>query len=164
MGFKCVDSLARRWNIPLERRHRLVVLGEGEVSERRVVLAKPRTFVNLSGEAVWYLLERFGAEPEQLLVVYDDMDLPLGKLRLRPKGGPGGHKGVASITTALGTQGFPRLRIGIGRPAEVDEVQYVLGPFTAEEEPVVKESLALAVEAISCVLERGLEEAMNRFN
>ena len=164
MGFKCVDTLARRWNIPLKRRHRLAALAEGEISERLVILAKPRTFVNLSGEAVRYLLERFGAKPEQLLVVYDDMDLPLGKLRLRARGSPGGHNGVASITTALGTQGFPRLRIGIGRSADGDEVRYVLGPFTAEEEPVVKESLAQAVEAVSCLLDRGLDEAMNRFN
>ena len=123
VGFRCVDRIAGDHAIELSRRQRRALIGEGVIDGHPVVVARPRTFVNRSGEAVAYLLTRYAATPDRLLVVYDDMDLPLGKLRLRPSGSAGGHNGIKSIIDAVGTREFPRLRIGIGRPARgVDQV------------------------------------------
>ena len=128
VGFRCVDRIAGDHAIELSRRQRRALIGEGVIDGHPVVVARPRTFVNRSGEAVAYLLTRYAATSDRLLVVYDDMDLPLGKLRLRPSGSAGGHNGIKSIIDAVGTREFPRLRIGIGRPAGgVDQVGHVLG-------------------------------------
>ena len=141
----------------------LAVFGRGEVEGTPVVLAKPRTFMNLSGKAVAQLVRRFGVAPDDLLVIHDDMDLPPGKIRIRPGGSAGGHKGVASIIDSLGTDGFTRIRIGIGRP-DGDEISHVLGNFTAEEKDTVTEAVRQAAEAVRCILSDGIEAAMNRYN
>ena len=133
------------------------------VRERSVVIAKPRTYVNASGAAIQYLATRFGTRPEMLLVITDDMDLPLSKLRLRASGGSGGHNGLNSIIDAVGSEAFPRLRIGIGRPVG-GAVEHVLGPFTRGEEPEMASILDQAAEAVETWLEDGVETAMNRFN
>ena len=165
VGFWCVDLLSSRHSILLSRRHKLAALGEGGVEGHPVVLAKPRTFVNLSGEAVAYLLARYGARPQALMVVYDDMELPLGALRLRPRGGAGGHNGIRSIIESLGTQDFPRLRIGIGQPETGgDRVAHVLGEMDAEERATVDEAAERAARAVTTVLSDGIDAAMNRFN
>ena len=165
VGWRCLDAAAARWGVPVKERRPLALLGQGTVREVPVVLAKPRTFVNLSGQGVRYLRARFGATPADLVVIYDDMDLPLGRLRLRPRGSAGGHRGMASVIEALETEEFPRLRVGIGRPPPgVDPVQYVLEPFTPEEEQAVAEVAARAAEALEVLLVRGLEAAMNEFN
>jgi PTH1 family peptidyl-tRNA hydrolase len=164
-GAGCVERLARSWAIPLDRRSRHALLGQGTVEGQPVVLARPRSYMNLSGEAVRYLRDRFRATPQQLLIIYDDMDLSLGTIRLRPRGSAGGHKGIASVIQALGTQEFPRLRVGIGRPPPgVEEVVYVLGAFTRQEEAVMREVRERVAEAVRCVITEGLEVAMNRFN
>ena len=165
VGFWCVDLLSSRHSIRLSRRHKLAALGEGGVEGHPVVLAKPRTFVNLSGEAVAYLLARYGARPQALMVVYDDMELPLGALRLRPRGGAGVHNGIRSIIESLGTQDFPRLRVGIGQP-EIggDRVAHVLGEMGAEERATVDEAAQRAAQAVTTVLSDGIDAAMNRFN
>ena len=168
VGFQCIDRFAGEHRIPVrERRLRLkplrAVFGRGEVEGTPVVLAKPRTFMNLSGKAVAQLVRRFGVAPDDLIVIHDDMDLPPGKLRIRPGGSAGGHKGVASIIDSLGTDGFARVRIGIGRP-DGDEVSYVLGSFTAEEKDTVTEAVGRAAEAVRCILSDGIEAAMNRYN
>jgi len=129
-----------------------------------VVLAKPRTFMNLSGRALRYLRDRFGVPPERMLVVYDDMDLPLGKLRLRLSGSSGGHNGLNSIISEIGTQEFPRLRIGVGRPTQSNTIAHVLGGFTQAEQQDIAEALSSASGAIEAVLAEGVERAMNRFN
>ena len=165
VGFRCVDALAYRHGIRVEERRRHVVLGHGELAGTSVALAKPRTYMNRSGIAARYLLDRFHARPEELLVVYDDMDLPVGTIRLRASGGAAGHHGIESIIAELGTQEFPRLRIGVGHPPERgDAVSHVLGPFTTEEAKAIEEPLERAVEAVAWVVEFGLESAMNRFN
>lgn len=165
IGFWCVDHLAKAYSIAFTRRHRLVHLGEGVIEGRQVALAKPRTYVNLSGQAVKYLLDRYGVTPQELLVIYDDMDLPPGKLRLRSRGSAGGHNGIKSIIEATGTQEFPRLRIGIGRPAEgQDWKEYVLGQMSPEERKLAEEAVARAAQAVVSVLTEGVTAAMNRFN
>ena len=165
IGFRCVDRVAGDHAIELSRRQRRALIGEGVIDGRRVVVARPRTYVNRSGEAVAYLLTRYAVSPRQLLVVYDDMDLPLGKLRLRPTGSTGGHNGVKSIIDAVGTREFPRLRIGIGRPAEgVDEVDHVLGTMSPDDRREIDEAVERAADAVISVISEGITVAMNRFN
>ena len=137
----------------------------GSISGKHVVLVKPRTFVNRSGKATQYLIDRRKTTPDKLLIIYDDMDLPLGKLRLKPSGGAAGHNGLLSIANTLRTQEIPRLRIGIGRPPiDTDEATYVLGNFTIQETAVIKNSMTTAIETISCLLSKGMQEAMSNFN
>ena len=172
VGYWCLNRLARRQGIAFTKRGRLATVGEGRLAGRSVVLAKPRTFVNLSGRSVGHLLRRYRLSPRRLLVVYDDLDLPLGRVRLRPRGAHGGHRGVRSIVEAIGSEDFPRIRIGIGRP-EVDGeptwepeavAAYVLAPMTAEERRVLDEAAATAGEAILCLLAEGVDRAMDRYN
>ena len=165
VGFRCVDRIAGDHAIELSRRQRRALIGEGVIDGHPVVVARPRTFVNRSGEAVAYLLTRYAATPDRLLVVYDDMDLPLGKLRLRPSGSAGGHNGIKSIIDAVGTREFPRLRIGIGRPAGgVDQVGHVLGTMPPGDRAQVDEAIERAACAVVSVISEGMTEAMNRFN
>ena len=172
VGFWCLNRLARRHGITFSSRGRLAAVGEGELAGQPVILAKPRTFVNLSDRAVSHLLQRYHLSPQQLLVVCDDLDLPLGRVRLRPSGSHGGHRGMRSIIEAIGSQDFPRIRIGIGRPEVAGEptweseavVDYVLGPMTADERHILDEAAATAGEAILCLLAEGVETAMNRYN
>ena len=165
IGFRCVDSMARKWGIPASQRRAKAVLGQGSRAGEPIVLAKPRTFMNDSGQGVAYLLTRFGAKPEDLIVVYDDMELPLGRLRIRPSGSDGGHNGLRSIIASLNSQSFPRVRLGIGLPSMgQDTVNYVLGHFSEEETPVVAEAIERVVEAVDCLLQEGIDAAMNNFN
>ena len=164
VGFWCVDRVARRYGIRLEQRRRHAVLGQGSIMEKEVVLAKSRTYMNRSGVAARYLLDRHHVSAEALLVVYDDMDLPLGTLRLRAQGSSAGHNGIKSIIAELGTQQFPRLRIGVGRPQGQDAVSFVLGRFNSKEMKGVNEALDQAIEAVGWVAQHGLESAMDRYN
>ena len=144
----------------------------GEVAGERLLLAKPTTFVNLSGKAVGCLVRKHDVAPGDLLVICDDLDLPLGKIRLRASGGSGGHKGMKSIISALGREDFPRIRVGIGRPQgkEIpgsDEdiiVNYVLSDFSPQEEDAIKLAIIRVAEAIDCFLTQGIEAAMSKFN
>lgn len=165
VGFKCVDFMARKWGIKLAERRRKAVLGWEEVASLGVVLAKPRTFMNHSGEAVAYLLARFQAVPADLVIIYDDMDLPVGKIRIRPGGSAAGHNGIKSIIDRLSDQEFPRVRVGIGRPCDgLDEIDHVLGQFSSQEPQVIEKAVETVEEAVKCILLEGIETAMNRFN
>ncbi|NLG28760.1 MAG: aminoacyl-tRNA hydrolase, partial [Chloroflexi bacterium] len=125
---------------------------------------KPQTYMNESGVAVGPMSGAFKVRPERVLVIHDDLDLPLGKIRLRPGGSGGGHRGVASLMEHLGTPEFGRLRIGIGRPTLGDPVDYVLDNFTAEQAPVIEQALALIPEIVETVVNDGIRQAMNRYN
>ena len=164
VGFGCVDLLAERWGIAVKDRRRTTVLGQGYREGAAVVLAKPRTFMNLSGESVAYLLARFGARPTDLIIVYDEMALPLGRIRLRARGSDAGHNGIKDIIRTVRTIDFPRLRIGIGGPGMSGSVDHVLGRFSDEEQPAVKASIERAAEAVECLLSDGINTAMNRYN
>ena len=163
VGFRCVDLLAERHGVRLNDRRKDVVLGQGVLDGRAIVTAKPRTYVNASGRAVRYLAQRFGAGHDKMLVVTDDMDLPMGQFRLRASGGSGGHHGLDSIIAELGTQAFPRLRVGIGRPL-AEAVEHVLGPFSRQEEQELAQALARTADAVEAWVVEGVEAAMNRFN
>ena len=164
-GFWCIDALANKHGISLERRNRSAIIGEGIVKDLRVVLVKPRTFVNRSGAAISYLAARYGAPIDKLLIVCDDINLPPGKLRMRRKGSAGGHNGIKSVIEAAGSQEFPRLRIGVGRPPEgTGQIEHVIGPMDSQDREVVDEAVERAAEAIECLLTEGIDEAMSRFN
>jgi len=157
--------MARRWGIRQSDRRAKAVLGRGNYAGRDIVLAKPRTFMNNSGEGVAYLLARFAATPADLVVIYDEMELPLGRLRIRASGSDGGHNGMRSIIATLKTQDFPRIRVGIGPAApELDSIAHVLGHFAQEESPQIANSVKRVAEAVESLLEQNIDVAMNRFN
>ncbi len=172
VGFKCVDLFAREHGISLTQRRALSKLGTGEVAGTKIVLAKPQTFMNLSGEAVSALIRRYKISAKDILVIYDDLDLPLSKIRIREKGSSGGHNGLKSIISHLGTQDFPRIRVGIapsegGDSAavpEVDAIEHVLSDFTEAEKTVMREVYVKVAAAIQCILTEGIAAAMNKFN
>lgn len=164
-GFWCIDALADKHGITLERRNRSAVIGEGEIEGRRVALVKPRTYVNRSGATISYLKARYSMPIDRLLIVYDDINLSPGKLRLRRKGSAGGHNGIKSVIEAAGSQDFPRLRIGVGRPPEgTGQVEHVIGPMEPEEREVVDEAVERAADAVACLLSEGIDETMSRYN
>lgn len=160
VGFMILDQLARRERAEfrVEKSWRAEVARAGEL-----VLCKPQTYMNLSGQSVRPLSQFYKIDPAQMLVILDDMALPLGKLRLRPEGSAGGHNGLKSIIEHFGTQAVPRLRVGIGS-AQHDTVDHVLGRFTLEEREPLEQSLTRALEAIDCTRAKGLASAMNQFN
>jgi PTH1 family peptidyl-tRNA hydrolase len=173
IGFRCLNRLARLHSIQVKKHHCQSQTGSGKIAGFEVLLAKPKTFVNLSGAAVGSLMRKHKIPVNDLIVIYDDLDLPLGKLRLRPGGSAGGHKGINSIISALGSEDFPRIKVGIGRPttedgtAITDEeviVNYVLSDFTPREEAAIKPAIATVAEAVHCILTEGVVAAMNKFN
>jgi len=163
VGFEVIDALANRHGILVRKRIGRAMVGEGLIGGVEVMLAKPLTFMNLSGEAVRNIAERRRLDAGQILVVYDDMALDLGRLRIRGSGSDGGHKGMKSIIAALGTQQFPRLRIGIGL-AERDAVDHVLSRFRRSERLFINEAISRAVDAVECVIINGVEAAMSEYN
>lgn len=164
IGFIIADALAQSLHIPFTS-GRLASVAKGALKGRTITLIKPSTFMNLSGKAVRYWMNREKITPGNLLVVADDLALPLGTLRLRKKGSDGGHNGLISIIGTLETIEFPRLRVGIGNDfARGTQVDYVLGRWTKEEETILIPRIETAVEMIQCFVLEGVERAMNRFN
>lgn len=164
VGFRVVDALSARMKVPLYKVGYHAYYGQGKFTGQDVVLAKPMTFMNQSGLAAAALSRAFGVEPARLLVIHDDLDLPPATLRIRPGGGSGGHNGLKSIIFYLGTEAFPRLRIGIGKPEHQDPADYVLEPLAAAELSQLEAVVNEAVQAVFCLVEEGVNTAMNRFN
>ena len=181
IGFMAIDRLAISWSISLGKEKRFYgIFGEGRLSSRlastgKIRLLKPTTYMNVSGQSVRASADWFKCNPENILVIYDDMDLPLGKLRLRPSGSAGGHNGMKSIISHLGTQNFPRLRLGIGRGGNKGDeaiatkvnqnvTNHVLGGFSATENKVLPEIFDLAESTVTSILADGLEKAMSLYN
>ena len=165
IGFRCINKLAKAQGIVLNQRQCQAQTGIGKVARTEVLLAKPRTSMNLSGKSAGLLMRRFQTPPSNVLVIHDDLDLHLGKIRFQQRGGSGGHKGVESIIAQLGSQDFPRIRVGIGRPQEdEDAAAYVLSDFSPEERVVIEDTIARVTEAILCYLREGIVAAMNKYN
>ncbi|MBN1178696.1 MAG: aminoacyl-tRNA hydrolase [Anaerolineae bacterium] len=165
VGFLCLQRLAEVHGLTFDRNQKNARVALGALSSHRVVLAMPRTFMNESGGPVARLLQFYKLPPTRLLVIYDDLDLPPGTLRLRPDGGSGGHRGMRSIIQHVGRQDFPRLRVGIGRPpGRMDPADYVLQNFSADEQLLVEDALERAIAAIETWLVEGIDAAMNRYN
>ena len=173
MGFMCVNHFARTHSIRFDKKQGKARTGTGEVAGSEVVVARPQTYMNESGLAVSALVNRFNISLDDLIVIHDDLDLPLGKMRIRRGVGWTGHKGVRSVAAELGSGDFSLLRVGIGRPTvvegsteiiEADIVAYVLGDFTPDEKRVITHVLPRVSEAILCLLSEGLTVAMNKYN
>jgi PTH1 family peptidyl-tRNA hydrolase len=171
VGFQCLNYFARLHSIRFDHRQCQARVGTGQVRGEKLLLAKPGTFMNLSGKSVAGLVHKHHIPLSDLLVIYDDLDLPLGKIRLRQSGSSGGHKGMNSIISALGSEDFPRIRVGIGRPqtegqsiSEDAIVNYVLNDFSPQEEATIKPVIARVSEAIDCFHTQGIKAAMNKFN
>ena len=169
-GYMCLERWAARHHLTEERRREYAIILDGAVRlggrDVRVLLAKARAFMNESGGPVAELVRRYHVPSSRLIVAYDDLDLPLGKVRVRERGSAGGHNGMKSIIERLGTQEFPRVRIGIGRPNEPREeaIGHVLGNFNLQEQPSIAAALDAARDALDCMLGEGLAAAMNRYN
>ncbi|EMI9090783.1 peptidyl-tRNA hydrolase [Bacillus cereus B5-2] len=165
IGFMAIDELAKRWNISLNEQKFKGVFGAGFVNGEKVILLKPLTYMNLSGESIRPLMDYYKIDVEDFVVLYDDLDIPVGKLRLRMKGSAGGHNGVKSTISHLGTQEFQRIRMGIDRPKNgMKVVDYVLGRFTSEEIPDVDHSIEKAADACEEWLNKPFLQIMNTFN
>ena len=173
IGFMCLNHLAREHGIQLDKKQGQARTGSGNIAGNKVVLARPQTYMNLSGESVSRLARKLKLKSEDLLVIHDDLDLPLGKIRLRRGGSSGGHKGINSIISCLGSQDFYRMRVGIGRPdtvngslkdGEAEIIDYVLSDFTSDEKKIITKVIAEVTEAILCLLNEGLTAAMNKYN
>jgi len=173
VGFMCVRHLARTLGIRFDRKQGHARTGIGNIARKRVVVARPQTYMNASGESVSALIRKLNITPSDLIVIHDDIDLPPGKIRLRLGGGSGGHKGIDSIIARLGTRDFYRVRVGVGRPdiaggsaAEKDEavIAYALSDFTPDERKIIDKIMPDVSQAIVCLLAEGLDAAMNKFN
>lgn len=164
MGFRVVDELARRHGIDVgDKKHRSLV-GSGTIGGQPVLLVKPQTFMNESGRALQGVASFRKVSPRRIVVVYDDVDLPLGRVRVRPRGSAGGHHGIESAIRELGSQEFGRVRIGIGRPAERDVTDFVLHPFHATERDEADQAVARAADAVEQIVTEGFEQAMQAVN
>lgn len=164
-GFRVVDLLARRAGLAINQRRFYALLGQGSMGGQEVLLAKPLTYMNRSGYAVRAVIGWYNLDPHDVIVVVDDMALELGRIRMRPRGSDGGHNGLKSIINLLGTEEFPRLRVGIGRPGPAeDTVSYVLRWFEREELPTISEAMCRAADALEAWIGLGIDEAMARFN
>ncbi len=169
IGFDLIDRLAKRWHVSLTEQRRFHgELGEGMAAGQRIRLLKPNTFMNKSGQSVRAVLDWYKLMPQQVLVLYDDMDLPVGKLRIRLSGSAGGHNGMKSLIAHLGTQDFPRLRIGISKASEADAakdtISHVLGKFAPQELRILPEVLDLSADAVEVALKQGTEKSMSLYN
>jgi len=169
IGFICIRHFAKTQGIKFDKKKGLARIGTGKVANNELVLARPQTFMNSSGQSLSRLIKKFNIDLSDLIVIHDDLDLPLAKIRISHGSGSGGHKGINSIIQELGTQDFIRLRIGIGRPdkpeiSEDDIIAYVLQDFTPAEKRAIDKIVPKVGEAILCLLTEGLTPAMNRFN
>lgn len=164
VGFLIVEALAERWKLSGWRKKFAGHFVDGEACGKKVGLLCPQTYMNLSGRSVLEAWQFHRCTPDELLIAGDDLDLPLGRLRLRERGSAGGQKGLGDVLAALGTQEIARLRFGIGRPLRGDAASFVLGRFDSSERPVVEDSLPQAVEAAECWLREGITAAMNKYN
>lgn len=165
VGFHCLDAIAAAYNMSFGKLQNRAITADGTIADKRVTLAKPSTFMNLSGESVRGLRDFYKLTNADLIVIHDDLDIPLGTLRIREKGSAGGQNGVKNIIAQLGTQEFARIRFGIDRPpGRMDAASYVLQDFTKEQLPIVMEVKEQVIKAVETWLKDGLPIAMNKFN
>jgi PTH1 family peptidyl-tRNA hydrolase len=173
VGFTCLNHFARTQGIRFDKKQGKARIGTGEIAGNEVLIAKPQTYMNLSGQSVSLLVRKFSINLNNILVIHDDLDLPLGKIRIRHGSGSGGHKGINSIITELGSQDFLRLRVGIGRPVKNEDfiefsedeiINHVLSDFTTDENQIIIKVISEVSEAILCLLNEGLLVAMNKYN
>jgi PTH1 family peptidyl-tRNA hydrolase len=164
MGFLVLDAFAEKNSIRIRKIKHKALVGEGIIAGQKVLLVKPQTYMNLSGESLREVVQYYDVEPEELMVVYDDVDIPMGSIRLRKKGSAGSHNGMKSIIYQLQFDDFPRLRVGIGTEKKGDMIDFVLTGFSKEESAKIREAIETSVSAMECWIERGIDIAMNEYN
>ena len=164
-GFKVIDRLSDKYNIDVTEGKFKGLIGKGVIDGNKVILVKPLTYMNNSGECIRAVMDYYKVGTEDLIVIYDDISLAPGKLRLRPKGSAGGHNGIKSIIAHLGTEQFNRIKFGVGdKPKDWDLVDWVLGRFNAEDKEILEQGRDRACEAVACIMNEGIESGMNKYN
>ncbi|WMJ90714.1 aminoacyl-tRNA hydrolase [Anaerocolumna sp. MB42-C2] len=165
IGFDVITRISDDYNIPLDFKKHKAVCGRGYIEGEKVVLAQPQTYMNLSGESVRELVDFYKVSPQEVIVIYDDISLDVGQLRLRVKGSAGGHNGIKSIINHLGSQEFPRIKVGVGdKPSGWDLADYVLSRFKEEEQPIIRDAIKKSSDAVKSIIKDGMELAMNIYN
>lgn len=166
MGFEALDAVAAKYDISIKKSKFNALYGEGTIEGEKVILVKPQTFMNLSGEAIREFKAWHKIDDSQIIIIYDDVSLPVGKMRIRPKGSAGGHNGMKSIIYQLNSDTFPRIKIGVGSPEnpDYDLADYVLGKFTKSEVKQLVEMAIKTADAVGEIIKNGVEKAMSRFN
>jgi len=163
VGFDVIDIVSKEYNIPINREKFKGIYGEGSIAGEKVILLKPKTFMNLSGESIREVVNFYKIDIQNIIVIYDDISLETGRLRIRIQGSSGGHNGIKSIISNLDTDKFPRIKVGVGNP-EFDLIPFVLGRFSKEDRKSVEEVMKVAVLSVEVIIKSGIEEAMNKFN
>jgi len=166
VGFEVVDALCAKFDIKMNKEKFRAVLGDGRIAGEKVIVAKPQTYMNLSGESIREIAEWYKIEEENIIIIYDDISLPAGRLRIREKGSAGGHNGIKNIIYQLQTDVFPRIKVGTGRPEnpDYDVKDYVLGHFSPEEVKILTAAAIRATSAVEEIIASGAKAAMNKFN
>jgi len=164
MGFIAIDLLAEEFGIKVDKLKFKSLVGEGRIAGQRVLLMKPQTYMNLSGEAIREAVNFYKIDPEELIVIYDDIDIPTGTFRIRKKGSAGTHNGMRSVVYQIQSDQFPRIRVGIGSEKKVDLIHYVTGGVSKSEKELLEDALVKAAKSAACIVEKGIDKAMNEFN
>jgi len=164
IGFIAIDYLAREYSIKVSKIKHKALVGEGIISGHKVLLVKPQTYMNLSGNSIREIMDYYKVEPKNLIVIYDDIDLAVGRIRIREKGSAGTHNGMRSIIYHLESEQFPRVRIGIGRSEHIDLADFVTSGFVKHEIPVMEDAVIRASKAACCIFEEGIGKAMSQYN
>ena len=165
MGFNAINEISKKYNIKLKKNKFQGLFEIGDIEGQKVILVKPQTYMNLSGNCVKEIVDFYKIEKENIIIIYDDMDIEPGKIKIRKKGSSGGHNGIKSIIQMLGTDEFPRIRIGIGKPEHKgDEINYVIGAIPDEEKERLIQGVEKAEKALIEILKNGIDIAMNKFN
>lgn len=164
-GFCVIDKIAQDYNISVDTKKHKAMIGKGVIEGQKVILAKPLTYMNLSGESIREIADYYKVEAQDILIIFDDISLDVGQLRIRKKGSAGGHNGIKSIIAHLGTTEFPRIKVGVGeKPKGWDLADYVLGKFTGEDAKRIDEAAAAASDAVRIMLTEDIDAAMNKYN
>ncbi len=165
-GFDVIDRIAEKYNIAVDTKKHRALIGKGIIEGQKVILAKPQTYMNLSGESIKSLMDYYKIEPEsELIVIYDDISLGVGQLRIRAKGSAGGHNGIKNIIAHLGREVFPRIKVGVGeKPSKMDLADYVLGHFSKEEKKEMEAGYDNAINAVEMMVQGDIQKAMNEYN
>lgn len=164
IGFIALDLLAERNDIKINKIKHKALVGEGRISGQKVLLVKPQTYMNLSGQSLQEVMAYYKEEIEKLVVIYDDIDIPMGTVRIRKKGSAGTHNGMRSVVQCLSSDQFPRIRIGLGDGRKGELKDFVIGGFSKEEKAPLEEAVRRAVLAAECIVEKGIDKAMNEYN
>ena len=165
IGFRVIDELAARHGVRIDTGKFKGLIGKGNIGGEKIIFVKPMTFMNLSGECIRSVSDFYKIPPENIVIIFDDISLDVGKLRIRKKGSAGGHNGIKSIIAHLGSENFPRLKFGVGdKPAGMDLADYVLGRFLAEDEQKAAKAIENACDAVECMVVEGFDHAMNKYN